>query len=39
MVAASKGYDQEIERLISKGADINAETEEGATPLDVCCCK
>ncbi len=33
MVAASKGYDQEIERLISKGADINGETEKGATPL------
>jgi ankyrin repeat protein len=33
MVAASKGYDQEIERLISKGARIDGETEEGATPL------
>lgn len=33
MVAASKGYDQEIERLILKGADINGESEEGATPL------
>jgi ankyrin repeat protein len=33
MIAASKGYSSEIIRLISKGADINAETEEGATPL------
>ena len=33
MVAASKGYDQEIERLISKGAAIDGESEEGATPL------
>jgi ankyrin repeat protein len=33
MVAASKGYDQEIERLISEGADIDGESEEGATPL------
>jgi len=33
MVAASKGYIDEIERLLEKGADINAETSEGATPL------
>lgn len=33
MVAASRGYEGEIERLIKKGANINAETYEGATPL------
>jgi ankyrin repeat protein len=33
MVAASKGYDSEIERMLSKGADIDGESEEGATPL------
>jgi len=33
MVAASKGFDSEIERLLNKGADINAESSEGATPL------
>jgi ankyrin repeat protein len=33
MIAASKGYSSEIIRLIKKGADINAETAEGATPL------
>lgn len=33
MMAASKGHDSEIERLIKKGADIDAETSEGATPL------
>jgi ankyrin repeat protein len=33
MIAASKGYSSEIERLIGEGADINAETAEGATPL------
>lgn len=33
MIAASKGYGSEIKRLIDKGADINAETMEGATPL------
>ena len=33
MIAASRGYQTEIERLISKGADVNAETNEGATPL------
>jgi ankyrin repeat protein len=33
MVAASKGYEREIERLISKGAPVDGESEEGATPL------
>lgn len=33
MIAASKGYVSEIERLIGKGADVNAATLEGATPL------
>jgi ankyrin repeat protein len=33
MIAASKGYDNEIKRLIEKGADISAETSQGATPL------
>jgi len=33
MVAASRGYSSEIERLISKGAEIDGETNEGATPL------
>jgi ankyrin repeat protein len=33
MVAASKGYDKEIERLILKGADIDGESQVGATPL------
>jgi ankyrin repeat protein len=33
MLAASKGYVSEIDRLIEKGADINTTTEEGATPL------
>jgi len=33
MIAASEGYASEIERLIGKGADINEETDEGATPL------
>lgn len=33
MIAASKGYPSEIERLISKGADINAEAGDGATAL------
>jgi ankyrin repeat protein len=31
--AASKGYNTEIERLIKKGAKVDAETIEGATPL------
>ena len=33
MIAASKGYASEIERLLAKGADVNAETDQGATPL------
>jgi ankyrin repeat protein len=33
MIAASKGYTEEIKRLIHKGAEINAATSEGATPL------
>jgi ankyrin repeat protein len=33
MIAASKGYSLEVERLIQKGADINGETDEGVTPL------
>jgi ankyrin repeat protein len=33
MIAASRGYSTEVERLILKGADVNAETNEGATPL------
>ena len=33
MIASSKGYSSEINRLIKKGADINSSTLEGATPL------
>lgn len=33
LIAASKGYTAEIERLLNKGADVNAHTSEGATPL------
>ncbi|HPT20752.1 MAG TPA: ankyrin repeat domain-containing protein [Bacteroidales bacterium] len=33
MVASYKGYTSEIIRLLNKGADINASTEEGITPL------
>ena len=33
MIAASKGYTLEINRLILKGADIFSETDEGVTPL------
>jgi ankyrin repeat protein len=33
MIAASKGYTYEINRLIMKGADVFAETEQGVTPL------
>jgi len=33
MIAASRGYDGEVYRLIMKGADVNASTNEGATPL------
>jgi ankyrin repeat protein len=35
MIAASKGLDTEIERLIMRGADVEAETEEGATALVI----
>jgi len=33
MIAASRGYSSEIIRLVEKGAEINAETIDGATPL------
>jgi ankyrin repeat protein len=33
MIAASKGYTNDIKRLISKGADMSAETSQGVTPL------
>jgi ankyrin repeat protein len=33
MIAASRGYILEIDRLIKKGADVNSETEEGVTPI------
>lgn len=33
MIAASKGLDTEVERLILRGAEVDAETLEGATPL------
>jgi len=33
MIAASKGYINEINRLILKGADIFAETDQAVTPL------
>lgn len=33
MIASSKGYGSEIERLIKKGAEINSETDAGITPL------
>ena len=33
MIAASNGYTGEIDRLIMKGADIFAETQQGVTPL------
>lgn len=33
MIASSKGLQSEISRLLAKGADIDAETFEGATPL------
>ena len=33
MIAASKGYYTEIERMSLMGADIDTETDEGATPL------
>jgi ankyrin repeat protein len=33
MIAASKGNDAEVERLLKKGADIDGESLEGVTPL------
>jgi ankyrin repeat protein len=33
MIAASKGYTLEIDRLISQGADVSSETDKGITPL------
>jgi ankyrin repeat protein len=33
MIASSKGYESEIDRLIGKGAEINTETSSGITPL------
>lgn len=33
LIAAVQGYDSEVERLISKGADVNFTNSEGATPL------
>jgi ankyrin repeat protein len=33
MIAASRGYISEITRLLEKGAEINALTDEGVTPL------
>ena len=33
LVASSNGYTSEIKRLVSMGADIEAKTDEGATPL------
>lgn len=33
MIASSKGLHTEVSRLLSKGAEIDAETYEGATPL------
>jgi ankyrin repeat protein len=33
MIAASKGYSDEVVRLILKGADVFSETEMGVTPL------
>lgn len=33
MIASSKGLHTEVNRLLSKGAQIDAETYEGATPL------
>lgn len=33
MIAASNGHVSEIIRIIKEGADVNTETEEGATPL------
>ena len=36
MIAAAKGYTYEINRLISLGADIFAETDQGVTALIFC---
>jgi ankyrin repeat protein len=33
MIAASRGYTEEVKRLIMTGADVFAETEQGATAL------
>lgn len=33
MIAAARGYSTEIERMLDMGADVNASTFEGATPL------
>lgn len=33
MIAASRGYSVEVRRLVMKGADITAETDQGATAL------
>ncbi len=33
LIAAIEGYDSELDRLISKGANINVVNAEGATPL------
>ena len=33
ILAASKGYTSEVERMILQGADIDTETNEGVTPL------
>lgn len=35
IIASSKGYSSEIERLISLGAEVDPETSEGATPLII----
>lgn len=33
MIASYRGYVGEIEKLVARGADVNAETVQGATPL------
>ncbi len=33
IIASSKGYDNEVMKLISRGAEVDTETSEGATPL------
>jgi len=33
LVAAHKGYNSEVLRLLNKGADVDADTNEGVTPL------